>query len=179
MPSHTDRAHSVKRWSLPLPAMYYVLETKLQTSCRDIVAVTWTLLSAIGMLLTQSQYTPPSINCCIQFHTKAQLVWKVYICNESFGSSNAEQHILSKQLHHNIDAEPFKNISVSQVILFLSMLACREDFVEFYTVCSFYGTCHCYMPSATIQWTLQQHSRPALWEEQLKYLHVIRACLFA
>ena len=84
-----------ERWSLPLPGIYYyVFKTKLQTSCRDIVTVAWTLLTAVhaGMLLT---HTPMHFffHCCIQFPTKADSPTGLEgLCHEFYSSSNAEQH---------------------------------------------------------------------------------------
>ena len=166
-----------ERWSLPLPGIYYyVLKTKLQTSCRDIVTVAWTLLTAVhaGMLLT---HTPMHFffHCCIQFPTKADSPTGLEgLCHEFYSSSNAEQHwaqhiaVYTTTPHiHNCRAVQKR---LPQAIFILSMLACREDLYISWSSTQFIrSTEHVIvMPSSLLQWTLQQHNRPAFWTEQLK-----------
>ena len=177
VPSHTNRAHSVRDavyHCQPFTTMY-LRPSYMQTSCRDIVTVTWTLLTVVhaGMLLT---HTPMHFFLLLLHtvpHQSKSPTGLEGLCHEFYSSSNAEQHwaqhIAVCTTTPHIIAELFKNVCHKPSSSYLCWHVERT--------CIFPGVLHSslilrntsiVMPSSLLQWALQQHSRPTFWKEQLK-----------
>ena len=158
-------------------ASHLVTTTYSRPSYRQAVEVLsriWTLLPAVQKCCWHvSQHT--SLSITVQFPPKPNwpersMLWVLY---QQY--NNVEQHrgqhiaVYTTTPQHNCRVQR----RLPQVTLVLSMLSCWwADLFPgvLYTLSSFIlqNISLLCMPSATIQWTLQQHSKPAHWKEQLK-----------